>query len=384
MLLSGATFSVSNFLLNGSMNKTVNLSGELKSPPDSLYQWRIAEEPPFRYRVLHRIIVSTTYHLFRGQEDNNSIFFLIYKMEAFLFHTLAILLFYFFLIQINLSEYAFIGAVLFTLLPPLSLAYNVPVHTREDALAYCILILGLLSIIKNKAFQILLFAIAGVLCRETLLLIPFVNLFFNKSQYIYTRLAIAAVTFAVFVGLRLYYGIEKYNYWEGFDWNTNNLEQVIGFAYLTFGFLWFPFFISFIEKKEDGILPRQLIYRSSLSVFLLVVFTTFLGGIFNEIRILYLLAPWVISIGLFYLNEHKVEVTSKLKSRNFQLYASLLLMAIIAITIYGLAIVNKYFTSNYDIPYSTWIITLSIQSYLGLLCLPYFYNAIYQKFKSMN
>lgn len=362
-------------MLDGTLNKTTNLSGELKSPPDSLYLWKIANEPPFKYRVLHKLIVTKTYHLVCGVQDNNDLFFILYKTEAFLLHFLAILTFYYFLTQINLSESALTGAILFALLPPLFLAYNVPVHTREDTLAYCFLILGLLSIIKNNAFLILLYAVIGVLCRETLLLLSFVNLFFNKNQNIYVRLLISVSSFAVFIIIRWYCGVEKYNYWEGLNWNINNLGQVVGFAYVTFGFLWIPFLLSLIKKKTR---PRQqeLIYKSSLAVFILIIITTFIGGIFNEIRILYLLAPWVITVGLSYYTEHKAEIISELKSKRFRLYACMILLPMIAITSCGIIVARSYLYSQYNIPYTTWIVTAAIQLYLGFLWVPYFYKQI--------
>jgi hypothetical protein len=379
LLLSGITFFISNFLLNGSLNKTNNLSGELKSNPDSLYQWKIATEPPFKYRVLHRIIVSTTYNLVRGREDNNQTFFLVYQVEAFVLHFLAVILFYIFLTKIDLSEFAFVGSVFFVLLPPMLLAYNVPVHTREDPLAYCILTLGLLAIIKNNASLILLFAILGVLCRETLLLLPFVNLFFNGKQNQIIRLGISALAFGAFISLRFYYGMEKYDYWEGFNWNRNNLEQVLGFAYLTFGFLWIPFAFSFINKR--GQYQSEIIYRSAMAVFFLILVTTFMGGIFNEIRILYLLAPWVIPIGLFYFKNNKAEILQTFRSVRFQLCAGLLLIVFVVITAYAISIVNRYVTSKFDIPYGTWIITAAVQLYFGMLCLPYFYVTLKKRIK---
>ncbi len=379
LLISGITFCISNFVLDGTLNKTTNLSGELKSPPDSLYQWKIADEPPFKYRVLHKLIVSGTYHLVSGLQDNNVAFFIIYKIETFLLHFLAILAFYYFLTQINLSEYALVGAILFAILPPLFLAYNVPVHTREDTLAYCILILGLLSIIKNNVFLILLFAVLGVLCRETLMLLPFVNLFFNRNQNIYARLLISACSFGVFFIIRWYYGMEKYNYWEGLHWNISNLEQVIGFGYITFSFLWIPFFFSLIRKKIHA-QRQELIYKSSLAVLLLIIITTFIGGIFNEIRILYLLAPWVIPIGLSHYKEHRAEIISELISKKFQLYACVILLFMIASTSYVLSIVQNYLNSQHDIPYTTWIITAAFQLYLGFLCLPYFYKLVKKEY----
>jgi hypothetical protein len=370
ILIGTASFSISNFLLNGSLNNTQNLSGELKSPPDSLYLWKIANEPPFKYRVLHKTIVSTTYKLIAGHRDNNETFFLVYKLMSFFFHVAAIIAFYFFLAQSGLMANAFLGALLFSIMPPLMLAYNVPVHTREDTLAYILLTLGLLSIIRNKVGPIITLAILGILCRETLLLLPFVNLFFNYRQSIFMRLFIAAVSAGMFLLLRLYFGMEYYNHWEGLQWNIRNLDQVLGFGFISFGFLWLPFFISFVER--DSKIANQLIYDSRLSVLFLIILTTFIGGIFNEIRILYFLAPWVISIALNHYCENKIEILLTIQTKRFQLYAISIFIIIAAATAYAVLKVRNYVSSKYDIPFETWIIATTIQLYLALASIPYF------------
>jgi hypothetical protein len=374
VLIAGVTFYLSNFWLNGTLNNERKLGNELKSPPDSLYTWKIASEAPFKYRALHRIIVAGTYHLVEGKVQNqNRAFFIIYKLEAFVFHCFAILLFYYFLVKINLSETALAGAILFAFLPPLLFAYNMPIHTREDTLAYCLLILGLSAIINNSVSQIILLTILGVLCRETLLLIPFVNLFYNKKQGIAARLLIACMAFGVFICIRLYYGIEKYDYWEGLRWNSNNIEQIVSFGYASFGFLWVIFLWSFANKKPEAS-TNQVIHQSRIPVFFLVVLTTFVGGIFNEIRLLYLLAPWIIPIALQFYSNHKLEIVSTLKSKRFQTYAILLLMIMTVATAYAQSIVAKHFVSKFEIPYAMWIGVFAFQVYAGLLCLPYFYQ----------
>jgi hypothetical protein len=357
------------------LNSTRKLSHELKTHRDSLYSWNISKEPPFKYRVLHKSLVYGVYKITTGNQDDNRTFFLVYRSIAFLFHSLAIMLFYFFLIQINLKETAFLGTILFSLLPPILLAYNLPVHTREDTLGYMLLLVGLISIIRNNIPGIFIASILGVFCRETLLILPFVNLFFNKNQNIFLRLFISSICFGVFLFIRFYNGTEPYNYWEGLFWNWNNMLQVIGFGYITFGFLWIPFFFRLLKKKVN-LTINELIYDSAPSVFFLVVVTTFIGGIFNEVRILYLLFPWVITIGLSHYTENKAEIFAQLKSKKFQVYASVVALITFVITTYAIKKAEQHFVSQYDIPYVTWIIVACIQGYLGLLLLPYLYAKV--------
>ena len=376
LAIATTTFFVSNVLINGSLNHKLNLGGELKSSADSLYQWKISQEAPFKYRVLHRAVVAGVYQIISGSggEDDNELFFTAYRIMAFIFHYLAICLFYYFLNQTKLKIYALAGAIIFALLPAMSLAYNVPVHTREDTLAYSLLLLGLVSIFKNKSVWILAFSILGILCRETLLLLPFVNLFFNPQQKIFFRLLIAGLCFATFFGIRMYIGYSPYNHWEGFDWNRTHLIQVIGFAFITFGVFWFPFLLQ-LKNRSSLSLELSIITRSGLPVFLIVFFTTFIGGIFNEIRIIYLIAPWVISLSLDFYSRQSDEIGKTLRSKNFKIYAiTLICITTVASYISLTQYVEVIKRSRYDIPYSTWIFVATIQVFFFALSLPYFRN----------
>lgn len=373
MAVATITVVCSNIFVNGSLHKTQNLSGELKSPPDSLYQWNISNEAPFKYRILHKTIVKSTYQLLKGKDDNNVLFFEIYRAFAFLFHATAILIFYFFLTQVKLRETAIYGAIIFGCLPAMFFAYNVPVHTREDTLAYCILLLGLVATIKNNEVGIFLFALLGVVCRETLLILPFVNLFFNTKQKLHFRLLLAGLCFGIFVSIRLYFGTEPYNQWEGFNWNRTHPVQVLAFTFVTFGVLWLPFLQSVIFRQSE----KSLLQKSAPYVSAIVFVTTFAGGIFNEIRILFLIAPWVIYLGLIHWKENREVISSYLKSDSFK---QLSLVALIVIGISGHFILrgihNYIKPSRYDIPYNTWVIVSLVQIYFVIICLPYFYNRI--------
>lgn len=374
LAIASITFFVSNVLINGSLNHKLNLGGELKSSADSLYQWKISQEAPFKYRVLHRAIVVGVYQILSNNRHDNELFFNTYRIMAFIFHYLAICLFYYFLSQTKLKIYALAGAIIFALLPAMSLAYNVPVHTREDTLAYSILLLGLVAIMKNNIQLILIFFVLGVFCRETLLLLPFVNLFFNQQQKLVIRIAIAGLCFALFFGIRFYIEPTDYNHWEGFNWNRTHLLQVIGFAYVSFGILWMPFLLHIIDFKKNKI-DSDILHNSSLSVFLLVMITTFLGGIFNEIRIIYLLAPWVIYTGILYYKGNKTLIQEYVGSKLFVCLAILAFVVIAGTSLEIVRNLNNYIMrSEFDIPYTSWIAVVGTQIYFGILCLPYFFK----------
>ncbi len=376
VVLAGCTLFISNAFLNGSLKSSLYLSRELKSPPDSLYQWNIGTEAPFKYRVLQRSIVLNTYKLITRNKDSNTSFFFIYRAYAILFHVLSILLFRYFLIKNGMAEIALAGSILYALLPPLLMAYNVPLHTREDTLAYSILTMGLLAIIKNNTFSTLTTILLGVLCRETLLLLAFVNLFFNKKQNLWARLTIALAGFGLFFLIRINSAFDKYNYLEGFNWNIQNPEQVIGFGFIAFGLLWVPFLLSFRTKNQNPV-AFSIITLSGPSVFFLVILTTLMGGIFNEIRLLYLLAPWVIVAALSYYLENKEEITSIFQLKRYRLFVMITLLLVIIFTAFVMINTHQLVgTSKYDVPYKPWILIAIIQAYLLMISVPIFFRSL--------
>jgi hypothetical protein len=367
LLLGGGTLFISNLVVNGSLKTTANLGGELKSAPDSLYTWKIGDEAPFKYRMVHKSIVLTTFNLVSHDKTNNDLFFFVYRTYAVIFHIGAILLFYYFLLKIDLADVALAGAAIFALLPPVLLAYNVPVHTREDTIAYCLLIAGLLAIINNHAPSIFIATLLGVFCRETMLLLPFVNLFFNRKQNIWLRFTIAGAGVGTFFIIRFTLGLSPYDYLEGFHWNLNNLEQVIGFSFITFGPLWIPFFLSFVKTKTT----TAIITPSGATVFALIVVTTFFGGIFNEIRLLYLLAPWVIVSALSLYRDHANEIKATVGSGQYRTFLLAVLMLFIALILCSRGSVERLAgMSKYDIPFGAWITVAIAQGCLCIASLP--------------
>lgn len=373
VILSVLTFSFSNLFLDGSINNPCRLVDELKSPCDSLYTWKISSEPPFKYRILHQTIVKTIYKLLVQQEDDNLLFFRTYQFTALILHCMAILGFYYFLCQINFKEFAMAGAFTFALLPALSMAYNLPVHTREDTLGYFLLLMGLVAIVRNETRLIITYSILGVLCRETILLIAFTNLFFNQNQKKGVRLFIAAISVSVFLIVRFGNGIESYNHWEGLHWNINNLSQVVGFSFITFGVLWIPFFSQIIKKTKQNH-SIQIMINSAPWVFILVMLTTFLGGIFNEIRLLYVLAPWVISIAILYYKTNANKLAYYLINHRKFIFITIGSMSLFGF--FATNYVHTTITSIYKIPFKAWAVATLIQITILLIFVPYVYREV--------
>src|SRR5690606_36717506 len=180
---------------------------------------------------------------------------------------------------------------------------------------------------------ILIFAFLGVLCRETLLIIPFLYFFFSKTTLL-KRFLVAIISFSTFLAVRYFAGYKSYDVFElGLYYNIGNILETLGFTFLVFSFMW-PLFLHQLwiqikngEKKSN--FPMAFLKKSALPVFALVFLTTLVGGRINELRLLFLLFPWVIALFLFYVQQSEQIIRETLNRSGYKLY--LLICVIILI-----------------------------------------------------
>jgi hypothetical protein len=66
------------------------------------------------------------------------------------------------------------GLAVWLALPPIHLAFVMPTQTKEDFLAYGLLAIGLVGVIKERLALVTIVSIVGALTRETLLLVPLI------------------------------------------------------------------------------------------------------------------------------------------------------------------------------------------------------------------
>lgn len=374
-------FNFSNTALQGSLSQTKTLSGELKSNPDSLYKWKIGNEAPFQYRILHKAIVIGTYSLVKGKDaDDNNLFFATYKAWAFTFQLTAVLSFFLFLAVLDFNHTAaFVGSLIFLLWPPSLMAYTAPVHTREDMLAYTLIVVGLITLLKRRIFLFFIISLFGVMCRETLLLLPFIYLFFTSFDRLAFRIVLSAIPCTGFILLRLIIGMPPYDYKEGLLWNVENLDQVIGFTFLTYNVLWIPFLLSVyqftISTVGNNKASLRLIYKSAVPVLILVMLTTFFGGIFNEIRLLYIFSPWLIPISMSYLLDNWITIKKLVVHKSYLLFIVILSLGFILSSNFTIRNYKKVIgDTNYDIPFHLWLIITIAAAFLTLAAIPVFYK----------
>ncbi len=315
-------FIVSNMLLNGYLSSYQSLGDEIAAPADALHEWHLNKKAPFEYRILFPAIVLSAWTATRGE---NTAFYWSYVSISLIFFIGAALAFFQLLLELRFSRrLSLTGVIIFLLLPPLLLAYTLPVHTREDTLAYLILCLGLLFLLRKQYVWFFSICLIGVLCRETLLILPFIFLFFVKDFSFWKRAFLASLPIVAWLALRILVETNKaaYDPLEGFKWNLANPAQVVVFAFITFGPLWILWLggRKLVLRKESSKNMNervQMLARSAPWALTLIIVTTFLGGIYNEIRLLYLGFPWVISLSLVFIKAYQDQLRSAINSKGY-------------------------------------------------------------------
>jgi hypothetical protein len=382
-LFAATVFFFSNQYLRGYLKCDSCLGKEIQASPDSLYQYKLASKAPFKYRLLFPTIVKTT-HQVVFDRTNNIGFYFTYKFWSLLFYvTSSCLLFYLMTVAGFSNTWSFTGAIMFVLLPPMLMAYSLPVHTREDPLGYTILISGLVCLVKDKRWLFLLVAITGALCRETLLLLPMLYFFFAEDSKIIRRLFISGVPVLTWLALRVSMGHEEYDVTEGFRWNNSNPEQVIGFLFITFNVCWIPFIFFVARYKSKMLLAnkvRRFFFRSSLLTLFVVLATTYLGGIYNEIRLLYLLAPWMILITLDFIEQHHAEIKAIVFRRSYAIFVFIAILLCGVLMYFVLKHQNTLIVpGKYAVPYHLWIIISVIYIAITIIFVPVLFKVFLLK-----
>ena len=389
IVLASLIFAFSNLFLKGYMETYQTLGDEIAAPADILHEWHLTKKAPFEYRMLFPTIVLSIWKVTGG---GNAAFYWCYVLVSLTFLIGAALVFFQFLVEIGFTHrFSLAGAILFLLLPPLLLAYTLPVHTREDTLAYLILCSGLILLFKKQYVWFFGICIIGILCRETLLILPFTFLFFSTEFSFWKRAVVASVPTVAWLGIRIFTETNKAGYdpLEGLKWNIANLEQVIVFTFITFGPLWLLWIRGrnlVLRKKIDRNINEgiRILATSAPWVLLLIIVTTFLGGIYNEIRLLYLGFPWVISLSLLLIETYQSQLRLIMRTKIYiGGVGGLLLLTAAGIYI----ILNNYFLvefTQHNIPVRIWLVIGVIMTTITLATGLLFWRANKQHITTLN
>jgi hypothetical protein len=391
VLISLAVFVLNNQFLEGYMGSFQSLGDEIAAPAQELEEWHLNNKAPFEYRMLFPAIVHGIWNI---TDQSNLTFYWSYVSVSYLFLVAAALAFFWLLKNIGFSaQFSLMGVITFLLMPPLLLAYTLPVHTREDTLGYFLLCIGLTSLIRKKYGWYIVISIISVFCRETLLILPFVFLFFTNDYTFQKRVFLASLPVIAWLMIRVLVETNKFNYdpLEGFKWNIDNPLQVVAFAFITFGPLWIGGVFGYIEWMQKKLSCGKelghfwLVANSAPWAILLIIITTFLGGIYNEIRLLYLGFPWVIILSMLFTKVNYQKFQTLMRTSLYKWYVGILVV-ISAIGIF-ISVDNSHsmvlWTQN-QVPVQIWLIVGLVMTFFTLATFPLFWVATKQEVRYSN
>ncbi|MFA0963181.1 hypothetical protein AB9P05_15365 [Roseivirga sp. BDSF3-8] len=358
LLAATIVFVLANTLTGGYMFDMELMGAQIMTEPHLLDEYNITDLAPFKYRILFAWIVQGTYELLGG--NSNTLFFGTFIAWSYFFFITACLSFYWLMHTLRFSrKLSLIGISLFLICPAVAMGYTPPVHTREDFLAYTLLCLGLVFLIKNRTLPFMLTCVVAIMCRETLLILPFVMLFFTRSHSVFKRMLMAIIPFAAWVGFRILLGYERYDMTEGLMYNIENYLQIPAFFFITFHAMWVLFLFSMVSRKSltPSTEGRRIILSSGPWAVGLIFFTTFVGGIFNEIRLLQLAFPWIVVTNLVYLERYKSYIGNQITQ---PLYKGVVAILALLTGSLGYFILDRYghmlSYTRYAVPVELWLI----------------------------
>ena len=197
-------------------------------------------------------------------------------------------------------RWSFGGCLLFLTAPPVLLAYRYPVSTREDPLAYFLMLIGLIAVIKSQSLWVTLISIAAVLTRETSLVLPLSHLL-ASSTTLTKRILVFATPILAYAGLRAAWGFETHPLLESFENTLKKPWETVAFLFCVFGVLWLPYMIGLFNRWRRGASSSaawKVMTQPGPIVFLLIMGATIVLSRAREARIAFLLFPWAIVFAL--------------------------------------------------------------------------------------
>ncbi len=297
------------------------LAIDLASPPDSPQDWIIQSWPVVKYRALFRLIVRGTWQMFFAPNDAWS-FYIVFVSWSFFFFCCTIVTFYFYLRLLDFDRrLSFIGGLLFLASPPVLLAYKYPVYTREDVLAYLLVLLGLIAIFTRKPVLVALISAAAALVRETTMIVPLAY-FLGSGELLRKRILVFVPPVAAMLGLRFLWGWVVGNSFESSILNYLTPLETIAFLFCVFGLLWVPYVLALRERWQKGDFPNyawKVLALSGPLVLAAVMGATLTLARAREARITFILFPWAIPFALDWFRTHADYLRALVSSHAFWL-----------------------------------------------------------------
>ena len=325
-----------NYVAGGTITSPQYLAIDLASPPDSPQAWLIQEWATVKYRALFRLIVRGSWSLFFAPNDVGT-FYLFFVGWSFFFFACTIVTFYFFLRALEFDRRtSFIGGMFFLLSPPVLLAYKYPVYTREDVLAYFLVLLGLIAAFKSRLFLVSLISAVAALTRETTMILPLAY-FLGAEGTWRKKVLVWSLPLLALVGIRMLWGLVIGNNFESSILNFQTPFETLAFLCCVFGALWLPYVLGLRDRWRNRDLPNhawRVMTASGPLILVLVMGSTIFLARAREPRIAFILFPWAIVFALDWFRNHAAYLAALARQFSFWIFVGGIFGVISAVVLY--------------------------------------------------
>ncbi len=332
-----AAIFILNWAAPSSITSPRHLAVDLSAPPDQPQAWSVQYWIPTKYRALYRWIVQGTFALLFAPNDAFG-FYLTFIFWGYAFFCCTLVAFYYFLRALDFNaQMAFVGCLAFLASPPVTLAYKYPVFTREDPLAYFLVLLGLLGVFKRKPVWVSVIAVLAALTRETTLIIPLTYLLAARDSW-HNKILVCLPPVIAAIGIRFLLGYASYNPFEGSIYNFETPWQSLAFIFCIFGALWLPFAAQLRAQwhtRQTAGEAWRIIISTAPIVFLIVFGTHIVFARAREIRISFLMFPWIISLALAWFDTKRARLTLLFSKPMSWVWLSGVLGSLFALTLFA-------------------------------------------------
>jgi hypothetical protein len=207
--------------------------------------------------------------------------------------------------------------------PPVLLAYKYPVYTREDVLAYWLVLLGLLAAFQARLFWVSLISAAAALTRETTLILPLAY-FVGAAEVWRKKILVWSLPVLALVGIRWLWGLVFGNSFESSRLNFQTPLETLAFLSCVFGALWLPFGLGLRDRWRKGEFTNhawRVLTVSGPLVLVLVLGATILLARAREMRIVFIVFPWAIPFALDWFRNQRDYLAALSRRFSFWVFA---------------------------------------------------------------
>lgn len=318
----------SDSTLLSSEQKLAQLLGSIES--GDVKEWKSSTTHAMRYRVLFKALVMGT-ELALGGDVSDNTFYWIFVVWCFLITLASLLTFYWLLTILHFSHrYRLLGGLLFLFSFPILFAYNYPIFTKEDTLAFFWVVLALIFVIRKKLAVASLISVLAVLTRETTLIIP-LSLWIASDSKPRRKILYVLPPILAFLAVRLIMGWESYDMAAGFYRNLKLPAESTVFLFLTFGAFWLTAYLGWRRNRTlpDKDYGRWVLMKSFPWVVVSVLFAAVSFSVLRENRVSFILFPWIITMSLYWIKEHSADLVRTARKKRLIYPVAILALAAI-------------------------------------------------------